>query len=111
MTIDGELDTEDKVYADRIAFGELTSGTATLTYDFDGFTSISVPTVFGISVTQGPEYSIEVIIDEEAANRVEVAMDGRLAARRWPDRNARGTGHDAGARSHRPLGCRQREAV
>lgn len=76
VTIDGEFDAEGKVYADRIAFGELTSGTATLTYDFDGFTSISVPTVFGISVTQGPEYSIEVIIDEEAANRVEVAMDG-----------------------------------
>jgi hypothetical protein len=76
VTIDGEFDTDSRVRATRITFGELTSDKETLTYDFDGFTSISVPTVFGIAVTQGTGYSIEVIIDEEAANRVDVAMNG-----------------------------------
>jgi hypothetical protein len=76
VTIDGEFETDSKVRAEHVTFGEVTSQTATLTYEFDGFTSISVPTVFGISVTQGAEYSIEVIVDEEAANRVEVTKDG-----------------------------------
>jgi len=76
VTIDGDFDTAGRIRADRIIFGQLASRTATLLYDFDGFTSISVPTVFGISVTQGAEYSIEVIVDEEAANRVEVTKTG-----------------------------------
>jgi hypothetical protein len=76
VTIDGEFDTGSRVRATRITFGELTSDKETLTYDFDGFTSISVPTVFGVAVTKGTGYSIEVIIDEEAANRVDVAMNG-----------------------------------
>lgn len=76
VTIDGEFDTDGRVRAEHITFGEIKSHTATLAYDFDGFTSISVPTVFGISVTQGAEYSIEVIIDEEAADRVQVTKDG-----------------------------------
>jgi hypothetical protein len=80
VTIDGEFDTEGKVRADRITFGEVTSRAVTLAYDFDGFTSISVPTVFGISVKQGAEYSIEVIVDEEAANRVAVTKDGSTLA-------------------------------
>ena len=76
VTIDGEFDSGGRVRADAVTFGELKSRTATLAYDFEGFTNIRVPTVFGISVTQGAEYSIEVIIDEEAANRVEVTQDG-----------------------------------
>jgi hypothetical protein len=76
VTIDGEFETGGRVRAERVTFGEIGSHTATLAYDFDGFTSIGVPTVFGILVTQGSEYSIEVMIDEEAADRVEVTKDG-----------------------------------
>jgi hypothetical protein len=76
VTIDGEFDTGGRVRADRVTFGELKSHTATLAYDFEGFTNISVPTVFGISVIQAAEYSIEVTIDEKAANRVAVKKDG-----------------------------------
>ena len=76
VTIDGEFDTGGKVRAEHVNFGEFSSRTATLTYDFDSFTSISVPTVFGISVTQGAGYSVEVIVDEEAANRVDVTRNG-----------------------------------
>jgi hypothetical protein len=76
VTIDGVFGAGGEVRADRITFGQLASPTATLAYDFDGFTSISVPTVLGISVIQGAEYSVEVIIDEEAADRIEVTLDG-----------------------------------
>ena len=76
VTIDGEFDTGATVRAEHITFGDVTSHAAILAYDFDGFTSISVPTVFGISVIQGSEYSVEVIVDEEAANRVAVTRDG-----------------------------------
>ena len=76
VTIDGEFDSEGTVRAGHLTFGEITSHTATLAYDFDAFTSISVPTVFGISVTQGAGYSVEVDVDEEAANRVEVTKSG-----------------------------------
>lgn len=76
VTIDGDFDAADRVRANRITFGQLSSRTATLVYDLDGFTNVSVPTVFGISVTRGAEYSIEVIVDEEAANRIEVTKTG-----------------------------------
>jgi hypothetical protein len=76
VTIDGNFDAGGIVRAERITFGDVTSQPVTLAYDFDGFTSISVPTVFGISVRQGAEHSIEVTIDEEAANRVEVTKEG-----------------------------------
>lgn len=76
VIIDGHVEADGRVSADRVTFGDLKSQTTTLAYNFEGFTNISVPTVFGISVTRGPEYSIEVIIDEEAANRVDVAMNG-----------------------------------
>ena len=77
VTVDGEFETGGKIRVERVAFGAVTGNTATLTYDFDAFTRISVPTVFGISVTQGAGYSVEVIVDEGAANRVEVTRDGK----------------------------------
>jgi len=110
VTIDGVFGSGGKVRADRITFGQIASNTATLVYDFDGFTNIRVPTVFGISVTQGPEYSVEVTIDEEAANRVEVTKSGSTLTVALQSGNGQ-IGHDARARPHRPDGCRQREAV
>ncbi len=76
VIVDGVLGAGDEVHAERITFGQLRSPTRTLKYEFDGFTSISVPTVFGISVTQGTEYAVEVTIDEEAADRVTVTKEG-----------------------------------
>ena len=76
VMVDGMLVGGGKVRAERICFGQLANRTTTLQYDIGGFTSISVPTVFGISVEQGAEYSVAVIIDEEAAHRVQVTRDG-----------------------------------
>jgi hypothetical protein len=76
VTIDGEFDVGGAVRAEHITFGDVKSHTVTLTYEFDDFTSISVPTVFGISVAQGSGYSVEVIVDEAAANRVALTSNG-----------------------------------
>ena len=76
VTIDGEFRTGGRILANRITFGQLAGNTTSLTYALDGFTEISVPTVFGITVTQGDEYSVEVIVDEEAANRIQVSSNG-----------------------------------
>ena len=76
VTIDGEFRTGGSVRVAHVTFGEVTGHRATLSYDVDAFTSISVPTVFGISVTQGARYSVEVIVDEAAANRVDVTKNG-----------------------------------
>ena len=76
VTVNGVFGSGGNVRASRVTFGQPDEDTTTLAYDLVGFTRISVPTVFGISVTQGPEYSVEVIIDEEAANRVNVSQNG-----------------------------------
>ena len=76
VTIDGVFGAGGEVRAERITFGQLANPTTTLEYDVDGFTSIRVPTVFNVSVTYGTGYMVEVIIDEEAANRVAVTGDG-----------------------------------
>ncbi len=76
VTVDGTFGGGADIRADRVTFGQLAGNTTTLVYDLVGFTRISVPTVFGISVTQGAEYSVEVLIDEEDANRVDVSMNG-----------------------------------
>lgn len=76
VLVDGEFDASDRILADQITFGRLVDAVATLTYDFSNFTRISVPTVFGITVSQGPEYSVAVAVDSEAANRVSVTRNG-----------------------------------
>jgi hypothetical protein len=76
VMIDGEFDTGGTVRAEHITFGEVTSHAVALAYEIDGFTSLSVPTVFNVSVAQGAGYSVEVIVDEEAANRIAVTSNG-----------------------------------
>lgn len=76
LVIDGVFTAGGGLRANRIGFGRIAGPTSTLTYALDGFTNISVPTVFNISVTQGTEFSVEVEIDSEAANRVSVSKSG-----------------------------------
>jgi hypothetical protein len=76
VLIDGDFDAADRIAADRITFGLLVNTVATLTFDLANFTEISVPTVFGITVSQGPEYLVEVSVDTEAAGRVNVSRSG-----------------------------------
>lgn len=76
VVIDGDFAAGGRIVANRISFGQLAGTTRTLVYGLQGFTEISVPTVFGISVTQGADYSVEVTVDAEAADRVSVDMNG-----------------------------------
>ena len=62
--------------ANRVTFGRLVSNTATLTFGFRDFTEISVPTVFNVTVTQGPDFSVAVTVDEDVQNRIDVTQAG-----------------------------------
>ena len=76
LVIDGDFTLSDRITANRVTFDHLVSGTATLAFGFSDFTEISVPTVFNVTVTQGPDFSVEVIVDEDVANRVDVTQTG-----------------------------------
>jgi hypothetical protein len=76
VVIDGDFVSGGRIMANRVTFGRLSGNTATQEYGFSDFTRISVPTVFNVAVTQGPAFSVEVTIDEEAANRVDITQTG-----------------------------------
>lgn len=76
LVIDGDFSSDGLIMANRITFGRLLGKTATLEYGFSDFTEISVPTVFNVSVSRGPAFSIEVAIDEDDADRVDVTQTG-----------------------------------
>ena len=54
----------------------VTNPTTTVTFNLSNFTEISVPTVFGVTVTQGPDFLVEVTVDEDVVNRVDVTQTG-----------------------------------
>lgn len=72
----GSFGRSGRVAARQVTFGRVASTTTRLTYDLRDFTEISVPTVFNLLVRQGPEYSVEVIIDADDAGRVDVTQTG-----------------------------------
>ena len=76
VRIDGDFSSTTRIAANRIRFGRLVDPTAMLTFDLSGFTEITIPTVFDVTVTQGPEFLVEVIVDEDAADRVNVTQTG-----------------------------------
>jgi hypothetical protein len=76
VVIDGDFGSGGRISAYRIIFGRLASETVTLEYDLTGFTEIHVPTVFAVTVTQGPAYSVEVVVDSDVANRIAVSKSG-----------------------------------
>ncbi len=50
--------------------------TATISFDLDGFTEISVSSVFNVAVTQGEDFLVEVTIDENEVDSVDVTQTG-----------------------------------
>ena len=76
LVMDGDYSANGRVTANRIAFGRIVSSTTRLTYGYSNFNAINVPTVFNVYVTQAPEYSVEVVVDEEVAGRVDVTQSG-----------------------------------
>jgi len=79
LVVDGDVAAGGLITAHRVTFGDLVNDTATLVFGFADFTEISVPTVFNVTVTQGPEFLVEVVVDEDAVNRIAVTQaDSRL---------------------------------
>lgn len=76
VIIDGDFASGGRVTANRITFGHTVDETATLVFDFSNFTEISFPTVFNAIVSHGPDFSVEVIVDAEAASRIDVTQTG-----------------------------------
>jgi hypothetical protein len=76
VVIDGDFVSGGRIAANRVTFGRLVNDTATLSFDFKDFTEIYVPTVFNVIVTQGPDFSVEVIVDAEVAARANVTQTG-----------------------------------
>ena len=76
LVIDGNFAANGRITANLVAIGHVMDPTVTLEFDFRDFTEIYVPTVFNVTVTQGPDYSVKVIIDSEASNRVDVTKTG-----------------------------------
>jgi hypothetical protein len=76
LVIDGDFASNGRISANRVTFGQLVGDTATLSFGFSDFTEISVPTVFNVTVSQGPDYSVEVVVDEEVAHRIDVTQNG-----------------------------------
>jgi len=76
VVVDGEIGTNDRITAERVSFGDIVTGTTTLEFDFRDFTVIAVPTVFNVNVTQGTDWSVEVVIDTDDADRVSVTQLG-----------------------------------
>jgi len=76
LVIDGDFTANGRITANRISFGRLIGDTTTVEFGFSNFTEIAVSTVFKVTVTQGQDYSVEVIVDESAAHRVGVTQTG-----------------------------------
>ncbi len=76
LVIDGDFASGGHITANRITFGHIVNDTATLSFDFSGFTEINVPTVFNVAVTQGSDFSVQVVVDADAASRVQVTQTG-----------------------------------
>jgi len=76
LVIDGDLAANGRITVNRISFGNLVNDTSNLEFAFSDFDEISVPTLFNVTVTQGQEFSVEVIVDAEVANRIDVTQTG-----------------------------------
>jgi hypothetical protein len=77
ITIDGELATSgDAIRANAITFGHVVDPTTTVTFNFTNFTEISVPTVFKVTVAQGPDFSVQATVDSDIVNRIDVTQTG-----------------------------------
>jgi hypothetical protein len=77
ITIDGELTAGgDAIAANAITFGNVIDPTTTVTFNFANFTEISVPTVFKVTVAQGPDFSVQATVDSDIVNRIDVSQTG-----------------------------------
>ncbi len=80
VMVDGHFTATGRIAARRITFGRSTANTASLAFGFRDFTEISVPSVFNVTVSQGDDFTVEVLVDQDHDHRVDVTQTGpRLA--------------------------------
>ena len=76
IIVDGEFAANGRIVADRISFSDLAHRTETLSFAYSNFNEIAVSTVFNVTVEQGPDFLVEVTVDQEVADRVNVSQTG-----------------------------------
>ncbi|MCP4333231.1 MAG: hypothetical protein GY785_11295 [Gammaproteobacteria bacterium] len=76
ITIDGEVNLGTLVSASEITFGRPVNDRTTVRFDFENFSNISVLGLAKVTVTQGPDYSIEVTANAAIVNEVQVTQSG-----------------------------------
>jgi len=81
ITIDGQINPDgDSVLAYEVTFGRPVYDRTTSMYDFEGFTEISVGSLSRVTVTQGPEYSVQVTAGANALNDLQVTQSGDMVS-------------------------------
>lgn len=76
LVVVGSFVSNGGIAADRITFGRNAANASRLTFGFRDFTAISVPSVFNVTVTQGPDFSVEVFVDRGEEQRIDVTQAG-----------------------------------
>lgn len=77
LTLDGEVNAGgDTVLAREVTFGRPDFDRATLTFNFNDFTNISLDDLAVVTVIQDADFSIEVTADADVINDVQVSQIG-----------------------------------
>lgn len=76
LVIDGEFASGGRITANRITFGRHVNPATTVTFDPSAFTEVSISSIFNATITQGPDFLVEVTIDEDVVDRVVVTKAG-----------------------------------
>jgi hypothetical protein len=77
IIVDGqEVSGSETVAANSVNFGQPISPTTTLPFDFSNFTHISVLGFARVTVSQSPDFSIEVTGDSDIIGDVQVSQNG-----------------------------------
>ena len=89
VLVDGQITTDGRrISANEIIFRHVVNPTTTVTIDLSDFTDISVFSVFYVTIMHGPNFSVEVTIDEDAVNHLDVKQIGsRLSIGLLPGNN------------------------
>ncbi|MDH3305366.1 MAG: DUF5666 domain-containing protein [Gammaproteobacteria bacterium] len=77
ITIDGEVGPGgDAVAVTELTFGRPVFDRTTITFDFENFTKISVFGLSRVTVSQGPDFSVEATGNADIINDIQVTLNG-----------------------------------
>ncbi len=77
VVVDGRFSLDGRtVVAEAIRFGRSPDQTTTRSYDLAGFTSVTITSVFDVTIEQGQEYIVEVTVDDSAIGNLAIEKIG-----------------------------------